>query len=80
MTGPVRLMLTATPATQVRQRQAVADQLLWLMQALHAHHTAEDSGLWPLVRQRNPAATQLLSSEGGSQAAEVLARSLERTP
>ena len=32
------------------------------MQVLHAHHTAEDSGLWPLVRQRNPAAKQLLDA------------------
>jgi hypothetical protein len=58
----VRQVLTATPVPQGRHRPAVADQVLWLMQALHAHHTAEDSGLWPLVRQRNPAAKQLLDA------------------
>jgi hypothetical protein len=58
----VRQVLTATPAPQGGRRQAVADQTLWLMQALHAHHRAEDSGLWPLVRQRNPAAAQLLDA------------------
>jgi Hemerythrin HHE cation binding domain len=58
----VRQVLTATPVPQGGRRQAVADQVLWLMQALHAHHTAEDAGLWPLVRQRNPAAAQLLDA------------------
>ena len=32
------------------------------MQFLHAHHTSEDEGLWPLVRERNPAASELLDS------------------
>jgi len=58
----VRLVLTATPAPQGGRRQAVAEQVLWLMQALHAHHDAEDAGLWPLVRERNPAAAQLLDA------------------
>ena len=58
----VRLVLTAMPVPQGGRRRAVADQVLWLMQVLHAHHTAEDSGLWPLVRQRNPAAKQLLDA------------------
>ena len=58
----VRLVLTAMPVPQGGRRQAVADQVLWLMQALHAHHTAEDAGLWPLVRQRTPAAAQLLDA------------------
>ena len=49
------------PVPQGGRRQAVADQVLPLMQVLHAHHTAEDSGLWPLVRQRNPAGKQLLA-------------------
>ena len=58
----VRLVLTAMPVPQGGRRRAVADQVLWLMQALHAHHHAEDSGLWPLVRQRHPAAEQLLDA------------------
>ena len=41
----VRQVLTATPVPQGGRRQAVADQVLWLMQALQAHHTAEDAGL-----------------------------------
>ena len=57
----VRLVLTAMPVPQGGRRRAVADQVLPLMQVLHAHHTAEDSGLWPLVRQRNPAGKQLLA-------------------
>jgi hypothetical protein len=52
----VRLMLTATPVPQGERRQAVADQVVWLMDRLHDHHHTEDAGLWPLIRQRNPAA------------------------
>jgi hypothetical protein len=33
-----------------------------MMEFLHAHHTGEDEGLWPLVRQQNPAAGALLDS------------------
>jgi hypothetical protein len=32
------------------------------MQFLHAHHTGEDEGLWPLLRSRNPAAGELIDS------------------
>ena len=57
----VRLVLTATPAPQGARRQAVAEQICWLMQRLHEHHQTEDEGLWPLVRQHNPAAAGLLA-------------------
>ena len=58
----VRLMLTATPVPQGERRQAVADQVVWLMDRLHDHHHTEDAGLWPLPRQRNPAAAGLLEA------------------
>ena len=32
------------------------------MEFLHGHHTGEDEGVWPLVRERNPAAGALLDS------------------
>lgn len=58
----VRLMLTAQPVPQGGRRQPVADQVLWLMDRLHEHHHTEDDGLWPLVRQKNPAAAGLLEA------------------
>jgi len=33
-----------------------------MMDLLHAHHSSEDTGLWPLVRRRNPAAGAMLDS------------------
>jgi hypothetical protein len=48
--------LTAEPYPQGRQRQALGEHVVWMMEFLHAHHTGEDEGLWPLVRQQNPAA------------------------
>lgn len=56
----VRLVLTVTPVPQGARKQAVAEQISWLMQRLHEHHQTEDEGLWPLVRQHNPAAAGLL--------------------
>jgi Hemerythrin HHE cation binding domain len=58
----VRLVLTAAPAPQGSRRQAVADQVLWLMEMLHEHHQTEDDGLWPLIRRHNPAAAPLLAT------------------
>jgi iron-sulfur cluster repair protein YtfE (RIC family) len=58
----VRLVLTATPVSRGARRQAVADQVSWLMQRLHEHHQTEDEGLWPLVRRHNPAAAGLLQA------------------
>lgn len=34
------------------QRRAVGAHLGWMMRFLHAHHAAEDAGLYPLVRAR----------------------------
>jgi hypothetical protein len=54
--------LTAEPYPQGRRRQALGEHVVWMMEFLHAHHTSEDEGLWPLVRRRNPAAGALLDS------------------
>jgi hypothetical protein len=45
-----------------RQRRAIGEHVVWLINFLHAHHTSEDEGLWPLVRVRNPVASELLDS------------------
>jgi Hemerythrin HHE cation binding domain len=54
--------LTSEPYPQGRQRRALGEHVVWMMEFLHAHHTSEDEGLWPLVRRRNPAAGALLDS------------------
>lgn len=57
-----REAVTTEPYPVGRQRKALGEHVVWLMQFLHAHHTSEDEGLWPLVRERNPAASELLDS------------------
>ena len=57
-----RGVLAASPAPQGRQRVALGEHVLWMLDVLHSHHTGEDTSLWPLVRERNPAATELLDS------------------
>ncbi|MDH6282245.1 hemerythrin-like domain-containing protein [Prescottella agglutinans] len=47
-----------------RQRGAVADHTQWMMAFLHAHHRAEDHGLWPLVRRTDPESAPLLDQMG----------------
>ncbi|WP_229841132.1 hemerythrin domain-containing protein [Streptomyces brasiliensis] len=58
----VRAVLTSEPYPQPGQRRALGEHAVWLMELLHAHHTGEDEGLWPLVRERAPAAAPLLDS------------------
>jgi hypothetical protein len=55
-------VLEEDPPPLGRQRDALGRHVAWMMDFLHAHHTSEDEGLWPLVRRRNPAAAQLLDS------------------
>jgi hypothetical protein len=55
-------VLTTQPFPSGRQRRALGEHAVWLMDLLHTHHTTEDEGLWPLVRDRNPAAGPLLDS------------------
>lgn len=57
-----RGVLAASPAPLGRQRAALGEHVLWMLDFLHSHHTAEDTDLWPRVRVRNPAATELLDS------------------
>ena len=57
-----RRELVTAPHPERKQRRALATHVLWLMDFLHHHHTSEDTGLWPLVRGRNPAAAALLDS------------------
>jgi hemerythrin-like domain-containing protein len=58
----VREVVSAKPYPAGRQRPALGEHVVWMMEFLHAHHTSEDLGLWPLVRLRNPAAGPLLDS------------------
>src|SRR4051794_6483708 len=60
--GRAREVLAAEPPPAGRQRPALGGHVTWLMEFLHAHHSGEDQGLWPLVRSRNPAAGDLLDS------------------
>ncbi|HSR85845.1 MAG TPA: hemerythrin domain-containing protein [Streptosporangiaceae bacterium] len=52
--------LAAEPFPGDLQRAAIAAHVQWLMDFLHAHHIGEDQGLWPLVREHNPAAGDML--------------------
>jgi hypothetical protein len=67
--GALRRDLLATRETLIRQpyprgrqRRALGGHVVWMMEVLHGHHTGEDDGVWPLVRERNPAAVALLDS------------------
>ncbi|MGV9743957.1 hemerythrin domain-containing protein [Rhodococcus zopfii] len=55
-----RLVLVSESPPDERRRRELADHIVWMMRALHLHHTAEDAGLWPLIRARNPSASALL--------------------
>ena len=54
--------LATEPYPENRQRRALGEHVVWLMDFLHAHHTGEDEGLWPAVRAKNPDAGPLLDS------------------
>lgn len=58
----VRRVLDDTPAPRGRQRVALGRHVIWMLDFLHAHHSGEDAGLWPLVLLRNPEAAELLTS------------------
>jgi hemerythrin-like domain-containing protein len=44
------------------RRGPLAEQLGWMMRFLHAHHSGEDKGLYPMVRAANPGAAALLDA------------------
>jgi len=52
--------LGSAPPPDGNRRVAIADHARWMMDFLHHHHQAEDTGLWPLIRQRAPQAQGLL--------------------
>jgi hypothetical protein len=54
--------LTRTPPPPVGQQRAIARHLCWMMGFLRAHHHAEETGFSPLVRERVPAAADLLDA------------------
>ncbi|BDB63035.1 hypothetical protein RDE2_48290 [Rhodococcus sp. RDE2] len=56
----LRLTLETEPFPDGKRRRALAEHIGWLMHALHLHHSAEDAGLWPLIRAKNPSARALL--------------------
>ena len=53
-------VLSAAPPPSLNQRVALVDHLAWMMHFLHGHHSGEDRGLWPLIRDLNPAAGPML--------------------
>lgn len=59
--------LAGAPPTA--RRRAIASHLGWLMDFLHAHHTGEDDGLYPVIRAANPSAADLLDAMAADHAA-----------
>ena len=57
-----QLTLVATPPPTTGRQRAIAAHVTWMMSFLRGHHRAEDDGLYPLVRQRDPAAVVLLDA------------------
>lgn len=58
----VREQVDGAHRPAARQRRALGEHVVWLMDFLHAHHTSEDEGLWPAVLAKNPEAGPLLAS------------------
>lgn len=57
-----RDVLTTAPFPHPAQRHALAEHLEWMVDFLDHHHQGEDTGLYPVVRAKNPAAAQLLDA------------------
>jgi hypothetical protein len=54
-------MVLEPPAEPSPERlRALGEHVVWLMDLLHDHHTAEDTRLFPAMRANNPAAGELL--------------------
>jgi Hemerythrin HHE cation binding domain/Polyketide cyclase / dehydrase and lipid transport len=56
------IVLGGNPPAPREQQRATARHLAWMMSFLHAHHRSEDDGLYPLVRERDAAAAELLDA------------------
>lgn len=52
--------LSTAPFPDDQQRDAIGEHVAWMMEFLHAHHEGEDNVLWPLVRERDGGAGELL--------------------
>ena len=48
------------PKVDMDRKDAIDKQIAMMMRSLHAHHTGEDTRLWPLLRERDPAAAVVL--------------------
>ncbi|MFJ2721602.1 hemerythrin domain-containing protein [Streptomyces sp. NPDC087437] len=60
--GRTRTALTEQPYPDGIRRVALADHLRWMMGYLHDHHSGEDRGLWPLLREKAPDVAELLDT------------------
>src|SRR4051812_46366181 len=48
------------PKVDPKRHDAIEEQIALIMRSLHAHHTGEDLRLWPMLRERDPAAAVVL--------------------
>ena len=48
------------PKVDPDRHDAIEKQIALMMRSLHAHHTGEDERLWPMLRERDPAAAVVL--------------------
>ncbi len=71
--GRARTALTEAEPPDDRRRVAIAEHLRWMMSFLEAHHRSEDLGLYPLVRERDPAAAALLDDMAADHASVAVA-------
>jgi hemerythrin-like domain-containing protein len=56
-----RVVLSAGTVSDAR-RAVCAEHLIWMMDFLHHHHDGEDTGLYPLVRAKDPTLGEILDS------------------
>ncbi|QIG45386.1 hemerythrin domain-containing protein [Nocardioides anomalus] len=56
-----RLVLEAGDVPDTR-RAALAEHLVWAMDFLHHHHQGEDTGLYPMIRRKDPSLAPVLDA------------------
>jgi len=59
-----RMLLADTDSLTDRRRVALADHIVWLMDFLHAHHSNEDAGLYPMTLRNDPSTAGLVAAMG----------------
>jgi hemerythrin-like domain-containing protein len=57
-----RLVLTAEGTIPPTRRTAIAEHLSWLVDFLRDHHEGEDTGLYPMVRAKDPSLGPILDA------------------